>query len=347
MEFFAGLHFLRPGWLWALLPSLLVLGLLVRANRLRALAWLPVLHATQVFRHPRIGLLRRIEAGGLRGGPRRDAYRRWAGYALLLLCLHLALAHPYRLGKQLPQPPEYRDAVFVIDTSVNMLLRDYLVAGERVDRMTILKSVLTHFIGKLEGNRIGLIVFSETPYTLVPLTADYDLLKSMVRRLEPAVLTGRSTDLGKALLYTLQQLQQNEAPQKPVIVLITDVNRSYRDVDPRSVAAYLHEQGFRLQTVGIGASSYAAQETDSRGLLYQPANFGFLQAIAERGGGRFYRADSAGSLQGAIAAIQTAERRKLQQAPRHVAIPLYQWPLLAGLLWIALVQLPAGRRQRR
>jgi len=343
--FLNGIHFLHPGWLWAWLPSLLAISLLLRGNRLGALARVPEFFGAQPYRHPRLSTLRQLYGRKVQQQTARGAFRRWANYAVLLLCINVALAHPYRLGQQLPTPPEYRDTLFVIDTSISMVLRDYLVADERIDRMTILKSVLTHFIEQLKGNRIGLMVFSERAYTLAPLTADYSLLKSRVRRLRPAVLTGRTTDLSKALLYTLQQLQQTDLsnqPHKPVLVLVTDVNRTYRDVDPRAVAAYLHEQGYRLHTIGIGASSLEAAESDSRGLIYQPTNFDLLESIAESGGGRFYWADNAGSLQGAIQAIQSAERRQVRVEPRYVTIPLYQWPLLAGLVWIVVLQLWSG-----
>ena len=349
IAFLDGILFLHPGWLWAWPLSLLVIGGLLRGNYLGTLARIPEFVGLHPYRHPRLGILRQLYA---RKAPRQTAsgaFRRWGGYAVFLLCIHLALAQPYRLGRQLPEPAEYRDTIFVIDTSVSMVLRDYLVAGKRTDRMTILKSVLTRFIEQLKGSRIGLIVFSEQPYTLVPLTADRNLLKSRVRLLEPAALTGRTTDLGKALLYTLERVQQAETKgpsQTPVLVLLTDVNRSYRDIDPRAVAAYLHQQGYQLYTIGIGAASYAAQESDSRGLIYQPANFALLESIAERGGGRFYWADNVETLQGAIRAIQSGERRQVKVAPRYITIPLYQWPLLAGLIWIGLLQLRAGSAKR-
>jgi len=343
------IHYLHPGWLWCWPLSAITAGLLLRAHRIAPLSRLPALLGTRPYRHPRLNALRQLH-GGLRG--QRSGYgpaRQWAHYALFLLCAHLALAHPYRLGAQLPTPPEYRDTLFLIDTSISMELRDYLIAGKRVERMTILKGVLTHFIDQLRGNRIGLIAFSAQPYTLAPLSADYALLKARVRRLRPAALTGRSSDLGKALLYTLQQLQRRRAAPgapKPALVLLTDVNRTERDVDPRAVAAYLHRQGYRLYTIGIGAASYAAGEKETAGLIYQPANFALLRAIAERGGGHFYWADSVASLQAAVHAIQSAERRPIRATPRYISRPLYQWPLLAGLVWLALLQLlPTAERR--
>jgi Ca-activated chloride channel family protein len=343
------IHFLHPAWLWTGPASLIVAACLLYRNHLRSLAQVPEAGAGESWRHPRLGILRQLHASRVQQQLARGLFRRWAAWAALLLCIHLALAQPYRLGQQLPAPPEHRDTVFVIDTSISMELRDYYVENERVDRMTILKSVLTHFIEQLRGNRISLIVFSEEPYTLVPLTADYALLKTQVRRLRPAVLTGRTTDVSKALLYTLQQLQGDELPgqsHKPVVVLITDVDRTDRDMDPRAVAGYLHEQGYRLHTIAVGAPSYAARERNARGLLYQPANFALMEAIARRGGGHFYWADNAGSLASAIRAIQSAERRREKAEPRFITIPLYQWPLLGGLAWILALQLwPAGRRR--
>jgi len=349
-EFLTGIQLQHPGWLWAWPLSLLAVGLLSRRRRLAALAQLPEWPGRQRYRHPQLGILRRLQQERTTAQTHRAAWRPWLHYGLMLLCLHLALAQPYRLGRQLPTPPQYRDTLFLIDTSLSLVLRDYLVEGERTQRMTILKSVLSHFIDQLDGNRIGLIVFSEQPYTLAPLTADYALLKSQVRRLEPAVLTGRTTDLSRALLYSLQQLQRMETAdpqQKPALVLVTDVSRSYRDLDPRAIAAHLRDGGYRLHTIGIGASSYEAQEYDSKGLIYEPTNFTLLEEIAERGGGGFYWADNVSSLQAAIQAIQLAERRQVQAEPRHLTLPLYQWPLLAGLIWLLTLQLRAGRRRRR
>lgn len=342
VEYLETIHILYPAWLWSLPLSLLVVAWLLRRDVLLALAQIPLLSGVQAFRHPRLDALRHIHGEKMRGLAARGMFLRWFNYAIVLLSIHVALAQPYRQGEQLPTPPEHRDTIFVLDTSVSMVLRDYLVGEERVDRMTILKSVLTHFIEQLEGNRIGMIVFSERPYTLVPLTADYALLKSTMLRLKPAVLTGRTTDIGTALLYTVQQIQRAEADgqaQKPALVLLTDVNRTYRDIDPRAVAGYLHEQGYRLHTVGIGAPSHEAGESDSWGLIYQPANFDLLRSIAANGGGRFYWADNAGSLQSAIHAIQSAERRQVEVEPRYVTLTLYHWPLLAGLLWLGLQQL--------
>ncbi|MDH5181830.1 MAG: VWA domain-containing protein [Gammaproteobacteria bacterium] len=339
-------RFEQPAWLWLWLISALLLGLLIRYGTLALPGYLPDLFHIKHFRHTRLDLIQEH----LQQAPsRKHAVKpvlHWLQYVLLFLLLHIALAQPYKQGKQLPEPPAYRDTIFMVDTSISMLLKDYLVDGKRVDRMTMMKSVLHHFITRLEGNRIGVIAFSEQVYTLVPLTDDYELLKVMIRRLQPAVLTGRTSHPGKALLYTLQQLRQTQIhDNKPVLVLVSDVNRPDREIDPAAVSGYLKQQGYRVHTIGIGAGSYKAGDTEYRGLIFHPASFNILKSIATEGDGKFYWADNAASLREALLAIQSGERHKIEAAPRFIQIPLYHWPLLLALFGIFLQQLVTWRHR--
>jgi Ca-activated chloride channel family protein len=146
----------------------------------------------------------------------------------------------------------------------------------------------------------------------------------------------------------LQQLQYKKVlneTQKPVLVLLTDADRSSRDIDPSAVAGYIHQQGYRLYVIGIGTSSYEAKEDDSTDLIYQPVNFSLLEDIAAKGGGGFYWAENVGSLKNAIQNIQMGERKKTQSEAQYITISLYQWPLLAGLLLIVVMQSLQGLRE--
>jgi Ca-activated chloride channel family protein len=341
------IQFQHPGWLWAGGAWLLVLAWLAQRRQLVSLRQVTGVLGSARYRHPQWPLLRHAGDPVAQRSGAGAVVRRWLSYAVLIATLHGALAYPYVPGAQLPMPATYRDVMFLLDTSISMVLRDYQMAGQRVDRMTLLKSVMTHFIDGLDGNRIGLIAFSEQAYSVVPLTADYNLLRTMVQRLEPAVLTGRNSDPGNALLYALRQLARQVPPsvaEKPVLVLLTDVNRPRRDVDPRAVADFLRRQGYRLHTIGIGATSIAADEARAAGLLYEPANIGLLKVIAAAGGGGFYWADSADSLNAAMRAIQAAERRSIDGTAHYLKVALYPWPLGAALLWLVLVQWWPSRR---
>lgn len=349
---FANLQVTQPLWLYLLPLTLAVLAWVLwrRPDALCSLASLFAGIAQYAYRHPHIETLRSLHEGRAQQHKTRLWFGRFLIWGVLLLLLQVSLAQPYRLGRQLPQPQPYRDILFIVDTSVSMMLRDYLVAGERVDRMSMLKDVLRHFVRALEGNRIGLITFSEQAYYFVPLTNDYALLEYQLQRLEPAMLTGRGSDVSRALLYSLRHAVPDAAQddtEQPVLVLISDVHRPARDIDPRAAAAYLAAQGLRVHTIAIGAGSYAAEEENSRTLIYHPASFALLEDIAQAGTGRFFWAKDQSSLNDALAVIRQAEQHQVDKEPQFIRQPLYHWPLLAALLWLCLWQvLPLLRWQR-
>ena len=352
IDFFASLHFSQPLWLYALpfTLALLAWGLWRRPDTLRSPASFFAGMAQYAYRHPQIDTLRTLGQGRAQQHRSRLWLGRFLIWAVLLLLLQVSLAQPYRLGRQLPQPQPYRDILFIVDTSVSMMLRDYLVAGKRVDRMHMLKDVLRHFVRALQGNRIGLITFSEQAYYFVPLTNDYALLEYQLQRLEPAVLTGRGSDVSRALLYSLRHVQPDSGQaqtDKPVLVLISGVHRPAREIDPRAAAAFLAAQGLRVHTIAIGAGSYAAEEEDSRTLIYHPASFALLEGIAQAGAGRFFWARDQASLNDALAVIKQAEQRTVDSEAQFIQQALYHWPLLAALLWLSLWQVLPLLRWRR
>ena len=62
-------------------------------------------------------------------------------------------AGPVRIGARLPDPPDDRDIVFIVDVSVSMVLRDYELDGQRIDRMNLLKALLDRFTQGLDNLR--------------------------------------------------------------------------------------------------------------------------------------------------------------------------------------------------
>jgi Ca-activated chloride channel family protein len=341
------IQFASPLWLWLWPLTTLILGLLLKHGYLLDPGEIQQRRVQARYRHPQIALLRQLYGQVASRRPGLTGWQ-WLGYSLVALGLHGALAQPYKLGARLPDPPGYRDTVFIIDSSVSMVLKDYVIGERRVDRMTMMKHVMSHFVRGLKDNRIGIVSFSENAYTLVPLTDDYSVLLAQIKRLRPAALTGRTSRPGQALLYTSQSLteQLNEEAPRPTLVLISDVNRPDRQVDPRVAAEFLATQGYHLHVIGIGGASYAAGDDEQRGLIYHPSNFALLQAIAERGNGQFYWAKNTRTLQDTIRAIQDREKHTVNAAPRYVPVTLYQWPLLFALICLALISLP-GRSRRK
>lgn len=346
----ASIEFARPLFLWGLPLSLapIYIVLWLRPQAIAASTAPLQGLAQQAYRHPASDWLRDY-LGQQQQQARLGVFiRRAFSWTIIVGLLHLALAQPYRLGQRLPDPPQQRDIVFVIDTSVSMVLEDYLVDGQRISRMRMLQSVMQHFINQLqrdpapgnqERNRISLVVYSEQVYTLASLTTDYALLQRQFNRMVPAVLTGRTSNPGKALLYTLEQFKDDTGTERPTIVLISDVNRPDRDIDPRVASASLKQHGFHVHSIAIGAGSYAAENRRGTHLVYHPTHYQLLQQIAAQGAGKFFSVNDAQSIQRALHTIQQGEKRQVAVEPQYIKRMLYHWPLLVAVLLVTLAQL--------
>lgn len=320
------IHWLYPSWLW-LLPALVVAAWLGRRASAAETA------DGSRFVHPMLAMITGLSRAGIIGRP--NLYRAWRW--LIPACFIAALAQPVHLGAALPQPPQHRDIVLIVDTSVSMMLRDYVANGKRIERMTLLKGVLGRFVAGLHGDRIGVVVYADHPYTLVPLTSDQHLVQAMLSRIRTG-MAGRTNAMGDAVALAVKQAGK-DPQRRRILILFSDGARPIGDIAPLNAAALAAQEHLKLYTVAIGAGTSGAAEQTSAGLLYDPADRARLQAMAQRTGGRMFWAGDTAALSSAIARIAAAEREPAPTSARHQREPLYQWPLALGLLLLLAAQL--------
>ncbi len=335
----SGIVFLHPDWFW-LLPGLAGLTLLLRLSaRLGRHTRGPGQHwpSDLTLRHPLLSLFGEAPLTG----PTRPLWHTLFTWAILA-ALITALAQPVRIGKRLPAPPHERNIVLIIDTSVSMVLRDYLLDGRRIERLHMLKAVLSRFVDTLHGDRVSLIVFADTAHVLLPLTRDHHLVQQMLARIRTGI-AGRASALGDALSLAIDRARRHPT-QHPILILFTSVDIPSGAINPLDAAALAAHDGLPIYTVAIGAGDLQAGEKRNSGLIYHPVNLALLQRIATLTGAHSYQAGAPGMLQAALRDISRRETVKRTLKARHAHMPLYPWPLLAGVsLWILGLVLSGGR----
>ena len=83
---------------------------------------------------------------------------------LIWVSLVIAAAGPQYIGEPVSITSKARDLMLAVDVSESMRATDLQLKGERVDRLTVVKSVLDEFIERRTQDRMGLILFgSDTP----------------------------------------------------------------------------------------------------------------------------------------------------------------------------------------
>ncbi|MEO6147825.1 MAG: VWA domain-containing protein [Sulfuriferula sp.] len=259
--------------------------------------------------------------------------RRFVRWLELLaqICLVLALAQPQWVGAWLPEIPQGRDIVLLVDTSRTMSITDFELGGHPVERLKVLKDIVTRFVAGRRGDRFGLIAFGSVAGTLVAPTFDTDLVSAMLARLRVGI-AGDDTAIGDAIGLALKQLRTQQR-LRPALILFTDGDSTAGNITPSEAVALARHMGVPIYTVQIGGDLFAA------GRPKAPANAvsepGLAQ-IAVETGGHYYQAGNRGALQNVIHDIGLREKT-VGRPPTHRKVQ--EWYLLPLLLAAGLFSL--------
>lgn len=280
------------------------------------------------------------------GAPGRVAVRRFPWLLLcawLLLCV--AAARPQRLGPPVAPPQVGRDLMLALDLSASMGEEDMELGGRDVDRLTAAKAVLTDFLDRRAGDRVGLIVFGDRAYALSPLTLDRDSVRQQLDDTGLG-LAGRATALGDAIALATKRLAAQPAGRR-VLILLTDGLSNTGVLDPQRAAQIARDDGVRIYTVAFGGGDRGVSLFGFRFALgggSEEVDEAGLRKIADLTGGRFYRARATDELAGIYSEINRLEPVKRAGMPLRPKIELYPWPLGLALGLGVLALALRGRR---
>ncbi len=292
-------------------------------------------------------------------GARRRDFGRSAALAartFALILLGVAIAGPVREHRAPPPPGEGFDLVLVLDTSASMQALDAEVAGTWRTRLDLARAVVARFAERriAVGDRVGLVVFGETAFTLCPLSGDGRLLAAALARVTPG-MAGSATAVGDALALAVKRAQpqtERAAATAPVagrlVVLLTDGRSNAGAIPPDIAAGLARARGVRVHTVGVGSAGEVAMESDAvggaRGLRFERHDLddATLGAIAAATGGRFFAAQSSADLDAVYAAIDAQERVPRRAPPRRHRTA-HPEPFLAGAMLLVAFELATLR----
>ena len=279
----------------------------------------------------------------------------WRFWALVTawILLVLAAARPERIGDELEVPVSGRNLMLAVDLSGSMDAKDFELGNRRVDRLTATKAVASDFIGRREGDRIGLILFGERAYLQVPLTLDRETVRILL--LEAFIgLAGEKTAIGDAITLAVKRIyEQGAAAGEQVLILLTDGANTAGEIDPIKAAELAQQIGLRIYTIGIGAEQMMISSITGGMRRVNPSadlDEKTLTRIAQLTGGRYFRAKDTAGLQQIYRLLDDMEPVAEPEAGFRPVKSLYYWPLggafvLAALL--ALMNLLAGVQPRR
>ena len=138
-----------------------------------------------------------------------------------------------------------RDVMVILDVSKSMLAED--LAPNRLERS---KLAIEDMVERLQGDRVGLIVFAGNAALKVPLTLDYGFFDLVLGDIDVTSVSRGGTKIGDAIRKALDEGFDNQEKKYKDIILITDGED--HDSFPVEAAEEAGKRGIRIIAIGIG-----------------------------------------------------------------------------------------------
>ena len=262
-----------------------------------------------------------------------------------LACLIVALARPQDRDTVRTRTAEGIDIVIALDTSTSMEALDFTP-----NRFVAARDVALRFVASRTSDRIGLVVFAGKAFTQAPLTLDTDFVARMLAATRTGMIED-GTAIGSAITTSVARLRASTAASK-VVILITDGQNNRGEIDPRTAAEIARTVGVRVYAIGVGTEGEAPFVFQTpMGPQQQMVDVDLdeetLTAIAERTGGRYFRATSATALQGIYDEIGALETSALDDRVYTDITERFPAWLAAALLLLLAERILAATTFRR
>ena len=267
-----------------------------------------------------------------------------AGMFFLLQALATPLGKPVKVKSEAVGA----DVILAVDVSSSMYAQDI-----KPNRLVALKEALKQLLGRLGGDRVGLVAFAGEAVVACPLTSDYDTAALFLDKLETDSVPRDGTGLGPALRTCLDKFSE-PGKRGRIIILATD-GEDNQASDAITQAKRAADLGIPVYTLGIGTpgGAYVPDRPDIFGRVMAKMYKGkpvrtklddkTLKKIASVTGGQYFAGASATAMGAAYERVRQLKQGKAKAKEKFVREPLYQKALFKAILLLLAEAMIANR----
>lgn len=273
-------------------------------------------------------------------------------FLLGLGALVIALARPQAFLQRTLKNTEAIAIQMVVDCSGSMEALDFSSRDEMKSRLTVVKETFARFIGRRNGDLIGLITFAGYASTRAPLTLDHPALLHVLNGVEvPQGVFDSSgrilneeemlTAIGDGLATASARLEKTPQVKSRIVVLLTDGESNTGLIKPAQAIQIAKTLGIKVYTIGVGTTGQAPFKVrDAFGrtaIQYGQVRIDedLLRRIAHDTGGSYFNVQDPKGLDRALTEIDKLEKTTIDSTVfnhyRELMAPL----LAAGLILLA------------
>jgi Ca-activated chloride channel family protein len=243
------------------------------------------------------------------------------------------------------------DIIIALDVSNSMLAEDL-----KPDRLQRARQAISRLIDKLQGDRIGIIVFAGDAYVQLPVTTDYGAAKMFLNTIDTDLAPKQGTAIGAAIDLAVSSFTDTTKKHSAIIVITDGENHEDDAVKSARDAA---DQGIKVYTIGMGSEQGAPIP-----ILNNGARVGFrqdksgktvitrldatkLSEIADAGNGRFIRAtNSDDGLDDILKELSGLDRKEFKAKMYTDYENQFQYFLGLSLFFLLIEFIPGERKSK-
>ena len=273
-------------------------------------------------------------------------------FAIAIGSLIMGITNPQIGSKMEEVKREGVDLMIAIDLSNSMLAEDL-----QPNRLMRAKQSISKLIDRLDGDRIGLIVFAGDAYVQLPITTDYSAAKLFLSTINTSIVPTQGTAIGKAIELSIKSFDLNN-DQNKAIVVITDGENHEDDAIEKAKEA--QELGIFVHTIGMGSAeggpipiknrygTITSYQKDREGnTIITNLNEEMLKQIAQSGGGSYIRANSTQSgLNALFKEINKMEKKEIGSKVFTDYKDRFQWFIGLAIILLIIETLMKGRKNK-
>ena len=268
-------------------------------------------------------------------------------FSLAFFFFVIGLCRPQVGAKLSERETKGAEIMICLDVSNSMLAQDY--SPDRLDRA---KLAISRIVDKLDGDRIGLIVFAGSSFVQLPITTDYVSAKMFLNSISTSSVPVQGTAIGEAI-HTAARSFSAQSEKSRAIIVITD-GENHED-DPVAAAEEVAEMGVKVYTIGAGTLQGQPIPKDGELMKDKEGNIvvtrldeDTLRKVADAGNGAYVHA---GNEEFGLNPIVDDIRRMEDERYNSVVFEEYDEQFMyflgAALLLLVLEMLIGERRSKR
>lgn len=266
---------------------------------------------------------------------------------IVLVCaivamLVITLSRPWGGIKDQKTNKEGIEVVIAMDAS-NSMLASATDNADGASRLRTAKLVLERLIGRLDNDKVGLLMYAASSYTLIPVTNDYVSAKMFLNSIDPSQVKDQGTNIAAAVEMASASFSANKNIGK-AIILITDAEELENKEAVMNAVASASKNGIQVDVVGVGSpksvpliinGSQMINEENGEPVMTR-LNEELATEIAKVGHGIYVNASNRDALSELTKQLQTLKKAAFESSFTAVHDELF-----GVFAWIALVLLLA------